>query len=43
MAEAHTMHPLLLAPLYRRYLWGQFVEHFGFRGTPLRFKVKKSE
>ena len=25
------------------FQWGQFVDHFGFRGTPLRFKVKKSE
>jgi len=35
--------PSRLTENYRRYLWGQFVEHFGFRGTPLRFKVKKSE
>ena len=35
--------PSRLSENYRRYLWGQFVEHFGFRGTPLRFKVKKSE
>lgn len=35
--------PSRLNDNYRRYLWGQFVEHFGFRGTPLRFKVKKSE
>lgn len=35
--------PSRLGDNYRRYLWGQFVEHFGFRGTPLRFKVKKSE
>ena len=35
--------PSRLNENYRRYLWGQFVEHFGFRGTPLRFKVKKSE
>ncbi len=35
--------PSRLSENYRRYLWGQFVDHFGFRGTPLRFKVKKSE
>ena len=35
--------PSRLTDNYRRYLWGQFVEHFGFRGTPLRFRVKKSE
>ena len=35
--------PSRLTENYRRYLWGQFVEHFGFKGTPLRFKVKKSE
>jgi GTP-binding protein len=35
--------PSRLNDNYRRYLWGQFVEEFGFRGTPLRFKVKKSE
>ncbi len=35
--------PSRLGENYRRYLWGQFAEHFGFRGTPLRFKVKKSE
>ena len=31
MAEAHTMHPLLLAPLYRRYLWGgqRFATNLG--------------
>ena len=26
-----------------RFLWSQFVEHFGFRGTPVRFKLKKSD
>ena len=35
--------PSRLTDNYRRYLWGQFAEHFGFRGTPLRFKVRKSE
>ncbi len=35
--------PSRLTENYRRYLWGQFAEHFGFLGTPLRFKVRKSE
>ena len=35
--------PSRLNDNYRRYLWGQFVERFGFRGVPLRFRVKKSE
>lgn len=35
--------PSRLGDNYRRYLWGQFAEHFGFSGTPLRFRVKKSE
>ena len=35
--------PSRLTDNYRRYLWGAFVEEFEFRGTPLRFKVKKSE
>ena len=35
--------PSRLNENYRRFLWSHFTEHFGFRGTPLRFKVKKSE
>jgi GTP-binding protein len=35
--------PSRLSENYRRYLWGMFAEHFGFHGTPLRFKVRKSE
>jgi GTP-binding protein len=35
--------PSRLNDNYRRFLWSQFAEHFGFRGTPLRFKVKKSD
>jgi GTP-binding protein len=35
--------PARLSENYRRYLWARFGEHFGFRGTPLRFKVRKSE
>ncbi len=35
--------PSRLSDNYRRYLWGQFADHFGFQGTPLRFRVRKSE
>ncbi len=35
--------PSRLNDNYRRYLWTNFSEHFGFSGTPLRFKVRKSE
>jgi len=35
--------PSRLSDNYRRYLWSRFAEHFGFRGTPLRFRVRKSE
>jgi GTP-binding protein len=35
--------PSRLTANYRRYLWSQFADHFGFKGTPLRFRVKKSE
>jgi GTP-binding protein len=35
--------PSRLTDNYRRYLHSAFAEHFGFKGTPLRFRVKKSE
>jgi GTP-binding protein len=35
--------PSRLSDNYRRFLWSQFADHFGFRGTPIRFRVKKSE
>jgi len=35
--------PSRLTENYRRFLWSQFTEHFGFKGTPIRFRVKKSE
>ena len=35
--------PSRLSDNYRRFLWSRFAEHFGFKGTPLRFRVKKSE
>jgi GTP-binding protein len=35
--------PSRLTENYRRFLWSHFTEHFGFKGTPLKFKVKKSE
>jgi GTP-binding protein len=28
---------------YRRFLWSRFTDHFGFEGTPVRFKFRKSE
>jgi GTP-binding protein len=28
---------------YRRFLWSRFTEHFGYEGTPVRFKFRKSE
>ena len=35
--------PSRLSQNYRRYLASHFAEHFGFRGTPFRFRVRKSE
>jgi GTP-binding protein len=35
--------PARLGENHRRFLWAHFADHFGFRGTPLRFKVRKSE
>jgi GTP-binding protein len=35
--------PSRLNDNYRRYLWSSFADHFGFSGTPLRFRVRKSE
>ena len=28
---------------YRRFVWSRFTEHFGFRGVPVRLRVRKSE
>ncbi len=36
-------HPSRLSENYRRFLWLQFTEHFGFHGTPVRLRVRKSE
>jgi GTPase len=36
-------HPQRLSENYRRFLWLRFAEHFGFHGTPLRLRVRKSE
>jgi len=36
-------HPTRLNENYRRFLWLRFTEHFGFHGTPLRLRVRKSE
>jgi GTP-binding protein len=35
--------PSRLNEAYRRFLWLSFVERFGFRGTPVRLRVRKSE
>jgi GTP-binding protein len=35
--------PSRLSDNYRRYLWSQFAEHFGFSGTPVRLLVRKSD
>ena len=35
--------PEKLNESYRRFLWTRFVEQFGFRGTPVRFRFRKSE
>jgi len=36
-------HPSRLQDNYRKFLWSRFTEDFEFRGTPLRFRVRKSE
>jgi GTP-binding protein len=36
-------HPQRLNDNYRRFLWLRFSEHFGFHGTPLKMRVRKSE
>ena len=36
-------HPQRLNDNYRRFLWLRFAEHFGFHGTPLKMRVRKSE
>jgi GTPase len=35
--------PSRLGDNYRRFLYSQFVDHFGFAGTPVRLLVKKSD
>jgi GTPase len=35
--------PSRLSDNYRRFLWSQFTEHFGFTGTPVRLLVRKSD
>ncbi len=35
--------PSRLSENYRRYLWLHFTRHFGFAGTPVRLRVRKSE
>jgi GTPase len=36
-------HPQRLSENYQRFLWLRFTEHFGFHGTPLRLRVRKSD
>ena len=36
-------HPSRLSENYRRFLWLQLLDQFGFRGTPVRLRVRKSE
>jgi GTP-binding protein len=35
--------PSRLPANYRRFLWLQLTEHFGFHGTPVRLRVRKSD
>jgi GTP-binding protein len=35
--------PSRLGENYRRFLWLQLASRFGFRGTPVRLRVRKSE
>ncbi len=35
--------PSRLSENYRRFLWLQLTAHFGFHGTPVRLKVRKSD
>jgi GTP-binding protein len=35
--------PHRLSESYRRYLWLDFTATFGFHGTPVRLKVRKSD
>ena len=35
--------PAKLSDNYRRFLWQHLTEHFGFHGTPVRLRVRKSE
>jgi GTP-binding protein len=35
--------PDRINPTYRRFLWSQFAERFGFHGTPVRMRFRRSE
>jgi GTP-binding protein len=35
--------PDRLSQAYRRFLWSRFIDHFGFAGTPVRFRMRKSQ
>ena len=35
--------PSKLSDNYRRFLWLNLTDHFGFHGTPVRLRVRKSD
>jgi GTP-binding protein len=35
--------PSRLSANYRRFVWSRLADHFGFRGVPLRLRVRKSQ
>ena len=35
--------PSRITANYRRFVWTRLTEHFGFRGVPVRLRVRKSE
>ena len=34
--------PSRLSANYRRFVWSRLTDHFGFRGVPVRLRVRKS-
>ena len=34
--------PTRITSNYRRFVWTRLVEHFGFKGVPVRLRVRKS-
>ena len=35
--------PSRISANYRRFVWSAFTDHFGFRGVPVRLRVRKSQ